>query len=83
MFVKTILLGSAEFTRSIAMYTVLELWEGECAGGRSSSTIFFFAYLIYIFSPERGNATFILIDVQNNFYVYFNLRQLENEFYYL
>jgi hypothetical protein len=50
-----------------------------CAGGRSSTTIFFFfAYPNYIFSPERGDATFILIDIQNNFYENLNLRKLEN-----
>jgi hypothetical protein len=42
---------------------------------------FFHEYPNYIFSPERGDATFILIDVQNNFYVDFNLRKFENEFY--
>jgi hypothetical protein len=31
--------------------------------------------------PEQGDATFILIDAQNNFYVNLNLRRFENEFY--
>jgi hypothetical protein len=59
---------------------VLELGGG-CAGERSSSTIFFFCVPELYFFTETGDATFILIDVQNNFYVNFNLRQLENEFY--
>jgi hypothetical protein len=57
-------------------------WGGGGAQGDGALLFFFFfVYPNYIFSPERGDATFILIDVQNNFYVNFNLRQFENEFY--
>jgi hypothetical protein len=60
---------------------IVELGGGS-QGDRAPLLFFFFLrYPTIFFLPERRDATFILIDVQNNFYVNFNLRQLENKFY--
>jgi hypothetical protein len=57
--------------------------EGGTQGDGAPLLFFFFFFLRNpnIFFTGTGDATFILIDIQNNFYVNFNLRQLENEFY--
>jgi hypothetical protein len=63
---------------------MLELGGG-CAGRRSSTTHYYFFFFFLrtptiFFHRNGGDASFILIDIQNNFYVNFNLRQLEIEF---
>jgi hypothetical protein len=68
-------------TTIIVMYSARIEGGGGAQGDGAPLIFFFFCVPNYIFSPERGDATFILIDVQNNFYVNFNLRQFENEFY--
>jgi hypothetical protein len=54
-------------------------WGGGAQGDGAPLLFFFFFCVpqLYFFTGT-GDAVFILIDVQNNFYVNFNLRQLEN-----